>query len=190
MTFVFHGIARGELKAAREVGKAVDAREHRFVRLPDLKEAGDLGLRFAGLPATYIPMRNAVFYSFAASIAEETGASYIVGGHNKDDLRVFRDVGPTFFESLEATIRAGSDTLRQRRLKILRPLASRTKPEVIRLAASLGVPFRSTWSCHQDGIRHCWKCEGCLSRVRSFAEAGVTDPLSVSRTGEFSRRKA
>jgi len=186
VTFVFQGIAQGELRAARGVGRAVGTEEHRFVRLPDMREAGDLGLRFASLPATYIPMRNAVFYSLAASVAEETGADYIVGGHNRDDLRVFQDATPAFFKNLEAALWAGSAALKKRRLKILRPLHAKTKPEVIRLAASLGVPFRATWSCHEDGSAHCWRCEGCLNRARSFAEAGVADPLDVSRSEKVS----
>jgi len=186
VTFVYYGIAAGELRAARSVGKAVGGIQHRFVRLPDLRESGDLGLSFKGLPATYIPMRNAVFYSLAASYAEETGARYVIGGHNRDDLRVFRDAGPEFFRHLETTFWAGSEALRKRRLRILRPLETMTKPEVIRLAASLGVPFGSTWSCHSDGRGHCWRCAGCLGRARAFAEAGVPDPLNVSRLAKVS----
>jgi 7-cyano-7-deazaguanine synthase len=186
VTFVYRGIAKGEVTAAREVERALGAREHRFVRLPDMREAGDIGVSFEGLPSTYIPMRNAVFYSLAASYAEETGADYIVGGHNKDDLKVFPDAGPAFFESLEAALWAGSRALKRRRLRILRPLQARTKPQVIRLAASLKVPFEVTWSCHSNGARHCWKCDGCLNRVRSFGLAGVADPLRVSRLEKVS----
>lgn len=186
MTFAFHGIAEGEIRAARDVGKVLGVREHRFVRLPDLREAGDLGVSFEGLPATYIPMRNAVFYSLAASYAEETGADYIVGGHNKDDLRVFRDAGPAFFVRLEAALWAGSGAMKKKRVRILRPLQAKTKPQVIRLAASLGVPFKVTWSCHSDGADHCWKCEGCLNRIASFAKAGVADPLRILDSGKVS----
>ena len=143
-------------------------------------------MSFRGLPATYIPLRNAVFYSLAASVAEETGAAYIIGGHNRDDLRVFPDTGPAFFGSLEAALRAGSGALKERRLRILRPLEALTKPEVIGLASSLGVPLGATWSCHLDGRKHCWRCAGCLSRVAAFAKAGVADPLVVSRTGKVS----
>jgi 7-cyano-7-deazaguanine synthase len=168
------------------VGERAGLEEHRFVRLPDLREATDLGVSFAGLPPTYIPMRNAVFYSLAASYAEESGADYIVGGHNRDDLRVFRDAGGAFFESLEGALWAGSEILKQKRIRILRPLRARTKPQVIRLGASLGVPFELTWSCHAAGTAHCWKCDGCLNRVRSFDAAGINDPLRASAPGKIS----
>lgn len=149
-----------------------------MVRLPDVREAGDIrGSRFPGLPPTYIPMRNAVFYSLAASFAEELRADCIVGGHNRDDMRVFRDVSPGFFSSLEKAFWAGSKILDERRTRIIRPLGSKSKSDVIRLATSLGVPLELTWSCHRNGRSHCWRCEGCRGRVRSFERAGVLDPL-------------
>lgn len=182
LTFEFSGIAGSELRAAKAIGARAGVLEHRFVRLPDLKEASDIpGFRPHGLPATYIPLRNSIFYSFAASYAEETGASAIVGGHNKDDTGVFVDVSSAFFRALQASFRQGSRILRRNRLLIVRPLKGKTKPEVIRSAVTLGVPLELTWSCHRDSAEHCWKCQGCLARLRSFAEAGVKDPLALTK---------
>ena len=159
--------------------------ELRVVRLPDLREAGEIsGFRLRGLPPTYIPMRNGIFYAFAASYAEEVGAGVIVGGHNGDDGRVFKDVSPAFFESLGRAFREGSPPLR--RLAIERPLEKLTKPEVIRLSSRLKVPLELTWSCHRDGERHCWGCSGCLSRRRSFHAAGVVDPLDGATAAKIS----
>ena len=153
--------------------------EHRFVRLPDLREAADIsGASFGGLPPTYIPLRNSVFYSFAASYAEETRASALVGGHNRDDTLVFADVSSAFFASLEKAFRAGYPILRTRRLRILRPLRHMRKHQVVRLASSMEVPLGLTWSCHRSGEEHCWECAGCLARSASFSKAGVEDPLA------------
>lgn len=124
-------------------------------------------------------MRNSVFYSFAASYAEETGASRLVGGHNRDDAGVFRDVSTPFFDALQAAFREGSPILRRNRLRISRPLARAKKHEVVRRAARIGVPLELTWSCHRDGDEHCWECPGCLSRREAFMKAGVPDPLLV-----------
>lgn len=133
---------------------------------------------FEGLPPTYIPLRNPIFYSFAASYAEETGASVIVGGHNKDDAEVFEDVSDEFFSRLQGALRAGSVRLRRQRLQILRPLRRRTKAEVLKLASAVGVPFELTWSCHKDGQSHCMSCAGCASRIQAFSEARLSDPLT------------
>jgi 7-cyano-7-deazaguanine synthase len=181
LTFEYHGIARSELNAAKAIGAVAGVLEHRIVRLPDLKEAGDIpGFRPRGLPQTYIPLRNSIFYAFAASYAEETGAVSIIGGHNRDDSEVFIDVSSEFFRSLQKSLWSGSRILRANETRITRPLKDKRKAEVIRLAASLGVPLELTWSCHRDSERHCWQCEGCRSRVKCFGEAGVKDPLAPS----------
>jgi 7-cyano-7-deazaguanine synthase len=170
-------MAEGELIAARAIGNSAKLEEHRIFRLPDLREAADIWDSLDGIPPTYIPVRNVVFYSLAASFAEEVGADYLVGGHNRDDLEVFRDTGKSFFKILEAVLRASSRSLNERRLTILRPLESRTKPQVIGLAKSLRVPLELTWSCHRGGRLPCWKCDGCRGRTVSFEKAGIRDPL-------------
>lgn len=178
LTYEYHGMAEQELRSAGAIAERAGVLEHRVVRLPDLREAADIpGARFERLPPTYIPSRNAVFYSLAASYAEETGAAAIVGGHNKDDGAVFRDVSSEFFDHLKRALVSGSARLEGSRLEILRPLEGKTKVEVIRLASSLGVPLELTWSCHREGDRHCWRCPGCDSRARAFSEAGVPDPI-------------
>jgi 7-cyano-7-deazaguanine synthase len=181
LTFVYQGIAPREVESAKMIAARAGVLQHRIVRLPDLREAGDIpGAAFEGLPSTYIPMRNSIFYSFAASYAEEVGAVLLVGGHNRDDEEVFVDVRTVFFASLERALKAGSSILRRNRMRIGRPLKRMTKPEVVRLAGSIGVPLELTWSCHSDGREHCWKCDGCRSRRESFRRAGVTDPLNPS----------
>ena len=187
LTFEYHGIAEMEVESAKRIGAEAEVADHRFVRLPDLKEAEDLGVRFGNRPPTYIPLRNSIFYSFAASYAEEVGAQVAVGGHNKDDLAAFDDASPSFFKPLEAALREASPALRKNGFRVVRPLESKTKPQVIRLAVKLGVPLGLTWSCHRDGSEPCWECEGCLNRTRSCRRAKVADPL-VSAGGKLLKR--
>jgi len=188
LTFKYHGIARRELEAAGQIAVAAGIQEHQIVRLPDLKEAGKIRLPIlSAMPPTYIPMRNSVFYSLAASYAEEVGVDMIVGGHNKDDTRSFADAAPEFFEELKQAFWIGSPILRERRTKIFLPLSMKTKVQVIKIASSLGVPLRLTWSCHRDGKGHCWHCDGCRARIVSFTKAGVLDPLrGPNRAGKIS----
>ncbi len=144
-----------------------------------MKEAGDItGYELRGMPPTYIPLRNSIYYSFAGSMAEEVGAAAIVGGHNRDDEKVFADVRQGFFSALQKALWEASPILRENRTKIVRPLKQLSKVEVVRLAASKGVPLALTWSCHRDGEEHCLECVGCLSRKEAFRKAGVPDPLS------------
>jgi 7-cyano-7-deazaguanine synthase len=181
LTIEIHGTADAELRAARLLGKRVGVLEHRFVRMPDVREAGDIAgskaLAKKAIPATYIPMKNALYYSMAAAYAEEKGADCVIGGQNADDKRVFEDTSEEFFASLQKTITASSPRLRGRGFKVLRPLKDKTKPQVVALAVGMGVPLELTWSCYRSGEEHCWRCDGCRRRVEAFQTAGVVDPL-------------
>jgi 7-cyano-7-deazaguanine synthase len=186
LTLEYDGIAQSEIQSAKKVANGLGVRDHRIVRLPDLREAGDIVEgRFGSLPSTYIPMRNIIFYSFASSFAEEARASIIVGGHNLDDTKIFRDVSDEFFQLLEKTIWSGSEILGRSKTRIVRPLRRKTKAQVVKYAASLGVPFKLTWSCHRDGKEHCWDCDGCRSRLEAFRRAGVPDPLAPVLKGKI-----
>ena len=181
LTIEIHGTAGAEVRAAKLLGERVGVLEHKFVRMPDMREAGDITgsreLTKKAVPATYIPMKNAVYFSLAAAYAEEKGADCIIGGQNADDARVFEDTSEEFFASLQKTITASSPRLRRWGLKVLRPLKDKTKAEVVSLAASMGVPLELTWSCHRSGEEHCWRCDGCKRRAEAFLAAGVSDPL-------------
>jgi len=152
------------------------------VRIPELKEAGDItgskALSRRAVPPTYIPMKNAIYYSLAAAYAEEKGSDCIIGGQNGDDRHLFEDTSEEFFASLQTTISSSSPRLRKKGLKVLRPLKDKSKPQVVALAAGMGVPLELTWSCHRSGEEHCWRCEGCKRRMEAFEAAGVKDPLS------------
>ena len=50
-----------------------------------------------------------------------------------------------------------------------------TKAEIVKLGASLGVPFELTWSCYAGGEKPCGHCDSCKLRAKGFAEAGVRD---------------
>ncbi len=178
LTIKFYRIAKGELRAANSIAKRAGVVEHRIVEIPSLKEAGDIGVNmFWGLPSTYIPMRNAVFYALAASYAEEVGANYILGGHNRDDLRIFEDTRRDFFDDLQRALWSGSSRLKKKRTTLLRPLQRMSKGEIVSYASRLNVPLELTWSCNREGTEHCWECDGCRARVEAFRWAGVEDPL-------------
>jgi 7-cyano-7-deazaguanine synthase len=179
------------LRAARLLGRRVGVLEHRFVRIPELREAGDItgskALSKKAVPPTYIPMKNAIYYSLAAAYAEEKGSDCIIGGQNGDDRRLFDDTSEEFFASLQRTMLTFSPRLRKNGLKILRPLKDKSKPEVVALAAGMGVPLELTWSCHRSGEEHCWRCDGCKGRMEAFEAAGVEDPLSKKAGSAYER---
>jgi 7-cyano-7-deazaguanine synthase len=179
LTIFFDGISEREVESAKRMAKSANVSEHKIVRLPDLKEVEEMERNeiFVNFPATYIPLRNMIFYSIAASFAEEVSAAYIIGGHNREDMKIFEDTRGDFFKNLQKTMWSASRILRENRTSILRPLQRMTKAEVISNAIKLGVPLHLTWSCHRSGQEHCWNCEGCNKRAEAFSQAGIMDEL-------------
>jgi 7-cyano-7-deazaguanine synthase len=87
----------------------------------------------------------------------------------------FPDATPEFFRAMErATNRAMDGNLR-----IMRPLESDTKRDVLRRGAEL--PLEHTFSCLRpvDGA-HCGRCNKCAERRRGFRDAGLPDPTAYA----------
>jgi 7-cyano-7-deazaguanine synthase len=64
------------------------------------------------------------------------------------------------------------------------PLISMTKAEIIKAGVALGVDYGLTHSCYDPtstGLS-CGQCDSCRLRLKGFAEAGLTDPLSYVTT--------
>jgi len=88
----------------------------------------------------------------------------------------FPDARPAFFEAMRQALSLGLD----REIAIVTPFSDLHKEDVIRLGATLGVPFELTLSCMnpQEGEppRHCGLCSKCRERRDAFAAAAVVDP--------------
>lgn len=130
-----------------------------------------------GIPATYVPSRNLIFLSFAASYAEASGAEAVFIGANEIDFSGYPDCRKSFFRALERVFRAGTKKGAEGRpLKIITPLINKSKAEIIKIGTRLGVPYELTCSCYRGGRRPCGECDSCRLRARGFREAGFTDP--------------
>jgi len=62
--------------------------------------------------------------------------------------------------------------------RILAPLQTLTKAEIIRLGHALGIDYGLTTSCYDPDAtgRPCGGCDSCLLRAAGFAAAGAADP--------------
>jgi 7-cyano-7-deazaguanine synthase len=118
----------------------------------------------AGIPVTYVPGRNIVFISVAASIAQAKGFSKIYCGANSVDYSGYPDCRPEFIEQMQAVLRIGMGF----DISVEAPLIRVTKKGIIEKAKELGVPVQATWSCYLGGKEPCGKCPSC--RIRLAAE--------------------
>ena len=143
------------------------------IRVPE-KLSGKKGR----IPTTYVPARNIIFLSFAASFAEAIGAGAIFIGANAVDYSGYPDCRPEFFRAFQRSLDRGLKTaVQNRKIRIETPLLRLTKAGIVRLGAKLGVPFARTWSCYQGGVKPCGVCDSCRLRVKGFEGAGFDDPL-------------
>ena len=124
--------------------------------------------------STYVPFRNGLFLSMAASIALSKGCQVIYYGAHADDAAGFAypDCSPVFNEAMNRAIWEGSG----HQLKIEAPFVNINKAEVVKTGLKLGVPYELTWSCYEGGEKPCGKCGTCIDREAAFAANGVADP--------------
>jgi len=136
------------------------------------------------IPVTYVPARNIIFLSFAASFAEAIGARAILIGANAIDYSGYPDCRPEFFRAFQQALDRGLRSgVRKKTIKIYVPLLRKTKAQIIRLGRKLKVPYERTWSCYKGGRRPCGVCDSCLLRRQGFQDAGVVDPLTGAGDG-------
>src|SRR3990172_2710421 len=142
-----------------------------------------------GTSPTYVPYRNGLLLSAAASIfhggllngefgdvssVEDSGEHILYYGAHAEDAQgwAYPDCSPEFNGAMANAIYIG--TYSQARLHT--PLQWLTKADIIRKGQELGVWWSNTWSCYKGGEMHCGECPTCRARRAGFELAGVADP--------------
>jgi len=139
--------------------------------------AGDLARD--GIPATYVPFRNAHLLAIAVSWAEATGATEVFIGAVEEDSSGYPDCRAAFFEAFEKAARLGTAAAD---VSIRTPLIGMSKAGIVKKGLETGTPFHLTWSCYRDARLACAECDSCLLRLRGFREAGAEDPIPYRKT--------
>jgi 7-cyano-7-deazaguanine synthase len=129
-----------------------------------------------GIPVTYVPARNIIFLSFAASYAEAIGAETIFIGANAVDYSGYPDCRPEFIRSYQGMLERGlKSSIEGKRIKVETPLIHLSKARIVKLAVKLNVPLQLTWSCYNGKSKPCGVCDSCRLRAQGFAQAKIQD---------------
>lgn len=125
--------------------------------------------------STYVPFRNGLFLSTAASFALSKGCSVIYYGAHSDDAagNAYPDCSDAFHQAMNQAVYEGSGG----QLRIEAPFIHSTKAEVVACGLKLGAPYHLTWSCYEGGDRPCGVCGTCIDRRLAFEKNGVKDPV-------------
>ena len=177
-----------ELECAKATALKVGAAAHNIVTLQlnlwggssltdSAMEVEDGDVTRTDIPMAYVPARNMVFLSVAASFAEAIGAQDIFIGVSEVDYSGYVDCREEFIRSMEETINKGTVMAAEhgKKIRIHTPFINKTKTEEIQLGEKLGVDWSLTWSCYRGGEKPCGTCDSCLLRAKAFSEAGVVD---------------
>ncbi len=124
--------------------------------------------------STYVPFRNGLFLSCAASVAVSRGCEVIYYGAHADDAAgsAYPDCSKQFNDAINSAITIGSGG----EVRVEAPFVSKTKADVVAVGLKLGVPYELTWSCYDGGDKPCGLCGTCRDRARAFELNGVKDP--------------
>ena len=121
--------------------------------------------------STYVPFRNGLFLSAAASAALSEGCGVLMYGAHADDAagNAYPDCSEEFVNAMARAISLGTGG----ELTLEAPFVTLNKTEVVKRGKALGVPYEITWSCYEGGDEPCGKCATCLDRIRAFRANGI-----------------
>lgn len=129
--------------------------------------------------STYVPFRNGLFLSTAASIAISKHCDIILYGAHSDDAAgdAYPDCSEEFNTAMNQAIYLGSG----KQVKIVAPFVKLHKQDIVRKGLELNVPYELTWSCYEGHEYACGKCGTCIDREKAFELNGCIDPLAKIR---------
>jgi 7-cyano-7-deazaguanine synthase len=148
-------------------------------QISDTALTRDDAIAFAesGLPNTFVPGRNLLFFTLAAAIGYRRGLKHLVGGMCETDYSGYPDCRDDTLKSLQATLSLGMD----RRVVIHTPLMWCDKRATWALAEALGGPAlielirEETHSCYYGDRAHrhdwgygCGACPACDLRRKGW----------------------
>lgn len=180
-----------ELRAFHEIAEFYGVREKLIVDAGFFAQIGGSSLTdssmevtradlsHSGIPSSYVPFRNANILSIAVSWAEVIGAQKIFIGAVEEDSSGYPDCRQDFFKAYEQAVKLG--TRPRTNIKIETPVIHLNKAQIVKKGLELKAPLHITWSCYQNEELACGVCDSCALRLRGFAQAGQSDPISYAR---------
>jgi 7-cyano-7-deazaguanine synthase len=133
----------------------------------------------SGLPTTFVPARNLIFFTFAGAVAYRRGARHIVAGMCETDYSGYPDCRDDTVKAIQVALSLGLD----KRVTIHTPLMWIDKAATFALAQEIaGQPFldlvvEGTHSCYVGDRAHrqpwgygCGECPACQLRAQGFAK--------------------
>ncbi len=133
----------------------------------------------SGLPTTFVPGRNLVFFCFAGALAYRRGARHLVAGMCETDYSGYPDCRDDTMKAMQVALTLGLD----KRVTIHTPLMWVDKADTFAMAEQIGgkafldLVIEDSHSCYLGDRtkRHDWgygcgECPACQLRAKGYAE--------------------
>ena len=124
----------------------------------------------------YVPCRNIIFLVYALALAEffyikKKEIYDIFTGFKCEGKEAYQDTTKEFVDKMNRLKKLATNC----KGKIIAPLISMDKDEIILLGRKFGINFEDTHSCYISN-KHCGCCLSCRLRQEAFYWANVKDP--------------
>jgi 7-cyano-7-deazaguanine synthase len=133
----------------------------------------------SGLPSTFVPGRNMIFFCFAGALAYRRGARHLVAGMCETDYSGYPDCRDDTIKAVQVALTLGLD----KRVTIHTPLMWIDKADTFAMAEQIGgkafleIVIEDSHSCYlgDRSKRHEWgfgcgECPACQLRAQGFAK--------------------
>jgi len=142
-----------------------------------LTGAMEITMTGSGLPNTFVPGRNLLFFTYAAAIAYRRGLRRLIGGMCETDYSGYPDCRDDTLKAMQLALNLGME----RRFVVETPLMWIDKAGTWQLAHELGgerlvsLIVEGTLSCYRGDLTHrhewgygCGTCPACELRARGW----------------------
>jgi 7-cyano-7-deazaguanine synthase len=180
---------QNEINSAKNIVKDFEIIEHKLLSI-DLTVFGGSALtdgnlkvpekESTGIPITYVPARNTIFFSLALAWAEVVQADAIFSGVNAVDYSGYPDCRPEYIAAVQDLFNLATKiTSEGKNIEVRAPLINMDKKEIIKIGIENGIDFSKTVSCYQldHNGKSCGLCDSCRIRLRAFKELSLEDNI-------------
>jgi 7-cyano-7-deazaguanine synthase len=142
-----------------------------------LTRENEIAFAASGLPNTFVPGRNLLFFTFAAAIAYRRGIKHLVGGMCETDYSGYPDCRDDTLKALQVALNLGME----QRFVLDTPLMWIDKAQTFALAKDIGgdklirIVLEHTHSCYMGDRVHrhewgygCGTCPACELRRQGW----------------------
>lgn len=189
ITFSYGQKASKETKVAQEFARLLKFKAHKIVDIKFMKDLYEntnalTNLKIA-IPSKFdysivVPIRNAIFLSIASAWAFSKQADIVAYGAHTGDVK-YPDCRPLFTKLLTKALNEGEiDGISlglRKKIRIWSPFMDGiSKSDLLKKGyKEAGDQIFKSWSCYENGERHCGKCESCNNRKLAFHKSKIAD---------------